>query len=44
MTEYTHGEMDVSVQENTFAGFMTFVARAVVFILVFLVLLALVNG
>jgi len=44
MAEYKHGEMDFSVQEKTFAGFVTFVARTVVIIAVFLVLLAIVNG
>jgi hypothetical protein len=44
MAEHKHGNMDTSAQEKTFAGFVTFVGRAVVIILVALVLLALVNG
>ena len=36
--------MDITTQEKTFAGFVTFIGRAVVIILVSLVLLALING
>ena len=44
MAEHKHGEMDISDHEATFNGFMSFVTRTVVMILVFLVFLALVNG
>ena len=44
MAEYKHGEMDTSVQEATFNGFLTLVTRATIIIIVALVLLALVNG
>lgn len=44
MAEYKHGDMDISVQEKTFAGFMSMVTKTTVVILVALVLLALVNG
>lgn len=44
MGEHKHGEMDISVQEKTFDGFMKYVTRSVVVILVFLVLLAMING
>ena len=44
MAEHKHGEMDTTVQEDTFAGFARFVARTVIFVAVFLLLLALVNG
>lgn len=44
MADHEHGSMDISVQEKTFAGFMTFVTRATIIILVALVLLALING
>ena len=44
MAEHKHGEMDVTDQEQTFAGFTNFVTRSVVVILVFLVFLALVGG
>lgn len=44
MAEYKHGSMNTSTQEKTFAGFVTFVGRSVVIILVSLVLLALING
>ena len=44
MADHKHGEMNIEVQEKTFEGFMTFVSRAVIIILVSLVLLALING
>lgn len=44
MAEHKHGNMDITTQEKTFAGFVTFIGRAVVIILVSLVLLALING
>ncbi len=44
MAEYKHGSMNTSTQEKTFAGFVTFVGRSVIIILVSLVLLALING
>ena len=44
MAEHKHGEMDTSVQEKTFEGFMSMVTKATVIILISLVLLALING
>lgn len=44
MADHKHGNMETSTQEKTFAGFVTFVGRAVIIILVALVLLALING
>lgn len=44
MADHTPGSMDIRTQEKTFAGFVTFVARAIVVILVALVLVALING
>jgi hypothetical protein len=44
MAEHKHGSMDVTTQEKVFAGFLTFVSRAVIVILVALVFLALVNA
>ncbi|KMW58554.1 hypothetical protein AIOL_003531 [Candidatus Rhodobacter oscarellae] len=44
MAEHKHGEMDVSVQEKTFAGFINWVTRASIGIIIFLVLLAMING
>jgi hypothetical protein len=44
MGEHKHGEMDISVQEKTFDGFMKYVTRGVIVILVFLILLAMING
>ncbi|KEO61831.1 aa3-type cytochrome c oxidase subunit IV [Thioclava indica] len=44
MAEYKPGEMDIRVQERTFAGFTRFVSVAVIVIIAFLVFLALANG
>ena len=44
MAEHKHGEMDTSVQEKTFAGFITFVTRGTIICIVALILLALING
>lgn len=40
MAEYKHGEMDITEQTKTFEGFMTFVTRSVIAILVVVVFLA----
>lgn len=44
MAEHKHGSMDTTVQEKVFAGFVTFVGRAIIVILVLLVFAALING
>ncbi len=44
MAEHKHGEMDTSVQEKTFAGFLLFTQRSVIAIILFLIFLALVGG
>ena len=44
MDKHSHGSMDISVQEKTFEGFVTWVTRTTIFIICALVLLALVNG
>lgn len=44
MADHKHGEMDISVQEKTFDGFMSFTTKATILIIVALVLLALING
>ena len=44
MADHKHGEMDVTVQERTFAGFVSWITRATIIILVFLVFLAMING
>ena len=44
MADHKHGEMDISVQEETFAGFVRWVTKATIYILIFLVLLAMING
>ena len=36
---YEHGKMDITQNEQTFEGFVTFVTRSVIAILVFLILL-----
>lgn len=40
MAEHEHGSMDIEVQEKTFDGFVTFVTRTCIAILVLLVLMA----
>lgn len=44
MAEHEHGKMDIKAQEKTFAGFVKFTTYTVVGILVFLILLAMING
>ncbi|MBE3639437.1 aa3-type cytochrome c oxidase subunit IV [Mangrovicoccus algicola] len=44
MADYKHGSMDITEQEKTFAGFVTFTTRAVIAIIVFLLFLALVGA
>ena len=44
MAEHKIGDMDITVQEKTFEGFVKFVTRTVIFILVLLVFLALVGA
>ncbi|MEM9579457.1 MAG: aa3-type cytochrome c oxidase subunit IV [Pseudomonadota bacterium] len=44
MAEHKHGEMDISVQEKTFDGFMKWVTWVAVGSIVLLLFVALVNG
>lgn len=44
MADHIQGTMDITAQEKTFKGFITFVKYAVIVIAVFLVFLALVGG
>ena len=44
MADHKHGEMDITVQEKTFDGFMKMVTRGAIAIIIFLIFLALVNG
>jgi hypothetical protein len=44
MADHKHGEMDITVQEKTFEGFIKWTVRSVVGIIGFLIFLALVNG
>lgn len=39
MADHEHGSMDTKTQEETFDGFMSFVAKSVIIILVLLVLM-----
>ena len=41
--EHEHGTMDITVQEETFEGFMNFTVKTVIGILIFLVFLALIG-
>ena len=41
--DHKHGEMDIDVQERTFAGFMTFTVRTVIVIIAVLIFLAIVG-
>lgn len=43
MADHKHGEMDISVQEKTFEGFMNMVTKTTIGIIVFLVFLALLT-
>jgi len=44
MADHKHGEMDVSVQENTFNGFISMVTKGAIICIALLVFIALVNG
>ena len=44
MSDHKHGEMDITVQEKTFDGFMSMVTKGTIIIIVSLILLALING
>lgn len=44
MADHKHGEMDTSVQEKTFDGFISLTTKATVIIIVALILLALIGG
>ena len=44
MSDHKHGEMDITVQQKTFDGFMSMVTKASIAIIVALILLALING
>ena len=40
MAEHKHGTMDITVQEKTYAGFISFVARSCVALILFTIFLA----
>ena len=44
MAEHKHGDMDITTQEKTFEGFVNFVIRTVIVILVAVILLAIFNA
>ncbi|MDE0852579.1 aa3-type cytochrome c oxidase subunit IV [Yoonia sp.] len=44
MADHKIGEMDVTVQEKTFDGFIKMVTRGSIVIIAFLILLALIGG
>lgn len=44
MAEHKHGSMDITDQEKTFEGFITFTIKTVVVILVLVVLMAMWNA
>jgi hypothetical protein len=44
MAEHKHGEMDISVQEQTFEGFIKFMTRSVIVIVLLLLFTAAVGA
>ena len=44
MAEHKHGEMDISVQEKTFAGFITWSKNVAIFSIGVLIFLAIFNS
>ncbi|KPP86707.1 MAG: Bacterial aa3 type cytochrome c oxidase subunit IV [Rhodobacteraceae bacterium HLUCCO07] len=44
MSEHKHGEMDITVQEKTFEGFVKFMTWSAVAIILLLLFIALVNA
>jgi hypothetical protein len=44
MAEHKQGEMDISVQEKTFAGFMNMTTKATIGIVIALIFLALIAA
>lgn len=44
MAEHKHGSMDITEHEKMYAGFIKFATYAAIGIIIFLVLLALING
>lgn len=44
MAEHKHGEMDTTVQEKTFDGFMNMTTKTTIGIVIFLIFLALIAA
>ncbi len=44
MSDHKHGEMDISVQEKTFDGFISMTTKGAIISICLLIFIALVNG
>lgn len=44
MVDYRHGEMDVTAQEKTFHGFLTWLKWSAIIAIITLLFVAMVNG
>jgi len=44
MSDHKHGEMDISVQEATFNGFISMVTKGAIACILLLIFIGLVNG
>jgi hypothetical protein len=44
MSDHKHGEMDISVQEKTFNGFLSMTAKGAIISICILIFAGLVNG
>ncbi|MEN8895807.1 MAG: aa3-type cytochrome c oxidase subunit IV [Yoonia sp.] len=44
MSDHKHGEMDISVQEKTFDGFISMTTKGAIISIALLIFIALVNG
>lgn len=44
MAEHKHGSMDITTQEKTFEGFISFTIRAVIVILCLVIFMAIFNA
>lgn len=44
MSDFKPGEMDITVQEKTFNGFISMVTKGAILCIVILIFMALVNG
>ncbi len=44
MADHKHGDMDISVQEKTFSGFISMVTKGAIICILVLIFIGLVNG